>query len=83
MVNELASPFGVVLSNVPQKSVTGPILFRIFVDSTLTQLAGHTKFQGTANVMGDTKQSLLANWKDGPVLKKKLNLMGINLKFYI
>lgn len=80
MVTELTSTFRVVLSTMPQNSVTGTVLFSIFIDSMLTKFAGHTKFQGTANMMGDTKQLLLANWKDGPVLKK-LNLMGIHLKF--
>lgn len=82
MVNEFVSACRVVLSNRPQNSVTGTILFSVSIDSMLAKFSGHTKFQGTANMMGDTKQLLLANWKDGPVLKK-LNLMGLNLKFYI
>lgn len=61
----------------------GPTLFSIFIDaSMLTNFADHTKFQGIAGMMADTRQLILANWKDGPALKR-LNLIGVNLKFYI
>lgn len=76
------SALRVAPSDMPQNSVIGPTSFSIFRDSMLTNFAGHTKFQGTANMMGDTKQLLLANWTDGRILKK-LHIAGINLKFYI
>lgn len=60
----------------------GPHLITIFTDSMPTKFVSQTKFQGIANMMGDTRWLILANWKDGPALKK-LNLIGINLKFYI
>lgn len=60
----------------------GPTLFDIFIDSRLTRFVDHTKFQGIAGMMADTRQLILVNWKDGPTLKD-LNLTGINLNFCI
>lgn len=60
----------------------GPILFAIFIDSMLTEFVDHTKFQGIAGMVADTRQLILANCKDGPAMKN-LNVIGVNLKFYI
>lgn len=57
----------------------GPALLDILIDSMLTRFVDPTKFQGIAGMMADTRQLILANWKDGPTLKD-LNLTGVNLK---
>lgn len=72
----------VVPGDTPRNTYMGPTLFDIFIDSMLPRFVDHTKFQLIAGTMTDTRQLILANWKDGPVLKD-LSSIGVNLKFYI